>query len=120
MKIEEEKDVTLFLVRNGITPSLTGYDYISKALEYIIDNDLRVRGNLSSTILPYLSEEFGKSPQSIERVIRHSINCAYETGSLSHPILIGCRKEKPTVVSFLSLVKFILNTEYRIPEGGNS
>lgn len=78
----ESKDIkiTRFIHYMGIPANLSGYEYIRSSLLLAID-DISILSPITLKLYPYLAKKYNKTPQSIERSIRHAIKVSWERGN---------------------------------------
>ena len=72
--------VTRFLHYLGIPAHLCGYEYIRTSLLLAI-NDISILSPITLKLYPYLGMKYNKSPQSVERSIRHAIKVSWGRGN---------------------------------------
>lgn len=72
--------ITQLLHCMGIPAHLNGYKYIRSALKSAI-SDISSLYPITQRLYPQLGEEYNKTPQSIERSIRHAIKVSWERGN---------------------------------------
>lgn len=79
---EDNIDIKLsrFLHYLGIPAHLNGYEYIRSSLKLAID-DISVISPITQKLYPQLAYEYNKSPESVERSIRHAIKVSWERGN---------------------------------------
>lgn len=79
---EESIDVkiTHFLHSMGIPAHLNGYNYIRSSLKIAI-NDISALDPITKKLYPMIGKKYDKSPQCIERSIRHAIKVSWERGN---------------------------------------
>ncbi len=79
---EDNFDIRLskFLHYLGIPAHLNGYSYIRSALKLAID-DISVISPITQKLYPQLACEYGKSPECVERSMRHAIKVSWERGN---------------------------------------
>ncbi len=75
-----EVKITRFLHYMGVPAHLNGYTYIRSSLKRAID-DLGSVIPITRKLYPALAEEYHKSPECIERSIRHAIKVSWERGN---------------------------------------
>lgn len=114
-QVVEEKDdslevkITRFLHYMGVPAHLNGYMYIRSSLKRAIA-DLGSVIPITRKLYPDLAEEYNKSPECIERSIRHAIKVSWERGNkkIIHDIFgysadttyLGC----PTNSEYIAMV----------------
>ncbi len=110
---EEEESleikITRFLHYMGVPAHLNGYTYIRASLRRAID-DLGSVIPITRKLYPALAEEYNKTPECIERSIRHAIKVSWERGNkkIIHDIFgysadttyLGC----PTNSEYIAMV----------------
>ncbi len=104
-----EVKITRFLHYMGVPAHLNGYAYIRASLRRAID-DLGSVIPITRKLYPALAEEYHKSPECIERSIRHAIKVSWERGNkkIIHDIFgysadttyLGC----PTNSEYIAMV----------------
>ncbi len=104
-----EIKITKFLHYMGIPAHLNGYTYIRASLKRAID-DLGSVIPITRKLYPALAEEYNKTPECIERSIRHAIKVSWERGNkkIIHDIFgysadttyLGC----PTNSEYIAMV----------------
>lgn len=72
--------ITHFLHCMGVPAHLNGYNYIRSSLELAI-NDITMLNPITQKLYPIVAKKYNKSPQCIERSIRHAIKVSWERGN---------------------------------------
>lgn len=82
MHTEDSTEVKIshFLHCMGIPAHLNGYNYIRSSLKLAI-NDISTLDPITKKLYPMIGKEYNKSPQCIERSIRHAIKVSWERGN---------------------------------------
>lgn len=75
-----EVRISRFLHYMGVPAHLNGYKYIRSALKQGVD-DLGSIIPITRKLYPALAKEYNKSPECIERAIRHAIKVSWERGN---------------------------------------
>ena len=72
--------ITRFLHCMGIPAHLNGYNYIRFSLKLVID-DINILNPITKRLYPTIAKKYDKSPQCIERSIRHAIKVSWSRGN---------------------------------------
>lgn len=72
--------ITHFLHCMGVPAHLNGYNYIRSSLKLAID-DITTLDPITRKLYPMIAKKYNKSPQSIERSIRHAIKVSWDRGN---------------------------------------
>ncbi len=72
--------ITSFLHSMGVPAHLNGYSYIRSSLKLAI-GDISMLSPITQKLYPCLAHEYNKTPQSIERSIRHAIKVSWDRGN---------------------------------------
>ena len=72
--------ITRFLHCMGVPAHLNGYNYIRSSLELAID-DISTLSPITQKLYPAVAKKYNKSPQCIERSIRHAIKVSWARGN---------------------------------------
>lgn len=72
--------ITHFLHSMGVPAHLNGYNYIRSSLKLAID-DITTLDPITRKLYPMVAEKYNKSPQCIERSIRHAIKVSWDRGN---------------------------------------
>lgn len=71
-------DMHKLLLDIGINPGLKGYEYITVALQKIIDDPSYLKG-ITYRLYPEVASQLGTTSCAIERGIRHAIQHAFDS-----------------------------------------
>ncbi len=107
-ELEKKKKILDYLIAIGISPKLTGFEYLRLAIKLVI-KDKSYLSNITKKLYPEISTIMFASPASIERSIRHSVEVACNTkGLLGLNELFGCviykGDRKPTNSEIIALI----------------
>ncbi len=107
-ELELNKKILDYLIAIGISPKLTGFEYLRLAIKLVI-KDKSYLSNITKKLYPEISTIMFASPASIERSIRHSVEVACNTkGLLGLNELFGCviykGDRKPTNSEIIALI----------------
>lgn len=69
---ELEQHISEKLIEMGILPHLKGYRFLIQAI-LICYEDLEILGMVTKKLYPTIADNFGTTPTSVERTIRHAI-----------------------------------------------
>lgn len=72
--------ITHFLHCMGIPAHLNGYNYLRSSLKIAV-NDISALDPITKKLYPMIAEKYNKSPQCVERSIRHAIKVSWERGN---------------------------------------
>lgn len=72
--------ITHFLHCMGVPAHLNGYNYIRSSLKFAI-NDITTLDPITRKLYPMVAKKYNKSPQCIERSIRHAIKVSWSRGN---------------------------------------
>ncbi len=72
--------ITHFLHCMGVPAHLNGYNYIRSSLKFAI-NDISTLDPITRKLYPMVAQKYNKSPQCIERSIRHAIKVSWTRGN---------------------------------------
>ncbi len=72
--------ITRFLHCMGVPAHLNGYNYIRFSLKLVID-DITILNPITKRLYPTVAEKYDKSPQCVERSIRHAIKVSWPRGN---------------------------------------
>ena len=72
--------ITHFLHCMGVPAHLNGYNYIRSSLKFAID-DITTLDPITRKLYPMVAKKYNKSPQCIERSIRHAIKVSWSRGN---------------------------------------
>lgn len=99
-------NINEFLLSLGIRPHIKGFRY----LKYIFENDLNCDNDITTVLYPTIAKAFNTTPSRVERAIRHAIETALYSSSMSnlYAQLFGQFGEKPTNHQFLVGCKLYL------------
>ena len=74
-----ERKIRVLLKFLAIPGSLSGYDYLIKAIETVYDNPTAM-SKVTQILYPNIAKEFNTTPCRVERAIRHAIENSYCKG----------------------------------------
>jgi len=109
-----EKKVSEILKEIGIPASITGYEYIKRAVMISLENP-KVVQRITKELYPRLAKEFGTPWYCAERCMRHAIEIAIQRGNMEKIDEIfgytySSEKGKPTNAQFIAgIVEYIQN-----------
>ena len=91
----------------GVPPHISGYRYIIKAIEFLLDNDGTV--SMTKELYPAVAKEFKTTSSRVERAIRHAVEVGMDRAdvdSVYHIMgnIISFDRGKPTNSEFLYVV----------------
>ena len=114
-KNEVERMVTITLIRIGIKCDLVGFSYLTKAIEYVIE-DGKLAYNLKSLYAKVANDFSVKNPIRVEANIQNAITFTYNTkGFESFNQLFGMEVvspiHKPSTAEFIMLVAEYYNLQ---------
>lgn len=72
-----ENKVTGLMLKAGLMPHVSGFQYIREAVIQSITTDSKVFGPITKTIYPEVANKFDTTPQKVERSIRSAIESAW-------------------------------------------
>lgn len=114
---EIERKVSSLLRDMGFKTNLKGYYYIPKAVSIICKSTIPCDVSMTKTVYPMVSKAFGTTNSRVERAMRHSLECAFETGEKElidkvFSCSVSPLKGKPTNSEFLfRLAEYISEEE---------
>lgn len=115
-----KQKITRILVSFGISPRMKGYHYIRSALinEFFDRSCLK---NITKELYPKIANEYGTSPQNVERDIRYAIDTAWKNrNSISYDFIsldkINSLESKPTNFEFIAFISDILRIAAEPPD----
>ena len=97
----------------GIPVKLSGYRYISTAIEMVIQDETFL-DSVTKLLYPEVAKQHHSTPQRVEKAIRHAIEVAWTTNkdNLSLPDFKQCvcvGKKRPTNSEFIAVISKQLN-----------
>lgn len=100
--------ITHIIQRLGLPVGSKGYKFVRYAIELVL-NDATILENMTKVLYPAVAEQFGSTPQRVERNIRHAIEVAWNKGDLSFieklfGYTVDADRGKPTNSAFLAAV----------------
>lgn len=104
-----EDKVNTLLLGWGFKITLKGFEYLQKAIIYIIENNLSDEINMNSFVYPLIAEMCGTTPLRVEKSIKISLNKAFKV----NPQLYNIISENYSVTK-LNDTDFILYTAKQI------
>ena len=113
-----ESEITSILHDIGIPAHIKGYMYLRSAiLKTYIDSDYI--GQITKVLYPSVAKEFQTTPSRVERAIRHSIEVAWNRGSIDviddiFGYTISSSKAKPTNSEFIAMISDKLRLEHKL------
>ena len=100
----------------GIPNHLVGYNYLQTAISLAVSNPV-LRYSMTGELYPAVALRYGTRPQSVERNIRHAIECGWDRcdeetrvryfGGTVHP-----ERSKPTNSEFIARVSRLIRRQY--------
>ena len=117
-----EHDVSTIIKRIGIPCSILGYEYIIKAVMYIVEckrEDEARRISITKEVYPHVSKICNTTNCRVERCIRHAIELAMGRGDMNviediFGYSYDSVKGKPTNKEFLYSMVDFLNTYFGV------
>lgn len=114
MSCEMETAVINNLHKLGIPTSLDGYRYLKTVVRLLIEGKITSNFCVTKELYPEVAKLHQKTPQQVERAIRHAIEVGYDRGDLklwetifSHSV--SYKKGKPTNSEFIAtFVEYIV------------
>lgn len=106
--VDVHDEVRLLLIRLGVLPVLTGYDYLMLAILLSIANRDYLR-HVTTKMYPTIAKKFGVEPSVVERNIRHAINVTATRGKLKYlndylGVEAFSDRDRPTNAEFISVI----------------
>lgn len=81
----DEENLNLNIIRLlkkvGIPPHLSGYEYLEEAIKLCYKDNTYLKG-VTSRLYPEIARKFNTTKSRVERAIRHSVEYAFENGSM--------------------------------------
>lgn len=115
MSCEIETTVISNLHQLGIPANLDGYRYLKTVVKLLIEGKITSNFCVTKELYPEVAKLHKKTPQQVERAIRHAIEIGYDRGDLKlwETIFgnsISCkRRDKPTNSEFIAtFVEYIV------------
>ena len=100
----------------GIPNHLLGYNYLQTAIFLVVENPLLLY-NVTGELYPAIASHYGSRAQSVERNIRHAIECGWDRcdmetrqqyfGGTVHPM-----RSKPTNTEFIARISRLIRRQY--------
>ena len=115
---EDKERIYLELILMGFKPNTAGMQRVADALELCTENPMLL-GDLKHRLYPAIAVRHGETVQSVERIIRYTIERVWLSGELDalqerFGYTIQADKGKPTNRAFLAQM-----TEWLILHGGS-
>lgn len=113
-----ESEITSILHDIGIPAHIKGYTYLRSAiLKTYLDSEYI--GQITKVLYPSVAKEFQTTPSRVERAIRHSIEVAWNRGSIDviddiFGYTISSSKAKPTNSEFIAMISDKLRLEHKL------
>lgn len=79
-KVDDENTISSVLREIGIPAHLTGYPYIHRAIEMVIQDSTLIH-NITKVLYAEIAKEFNTTPSRVERAIRHAVEVSWERGN---------------------------------------
>lgn len=105
---EINRSVSEVLHTLGVPAHVKGYDYISSAVNLVIESPMRL--SVTKEIYPRVAAQFHDKPQNIERCMRSAIETVWDRGDID--VLydffgdnnVNCDRGKTTNAEFIYLI----------------
>ena len=105
---DTELEVTNMLHEIGIPAHIKGYQYLRSAILYCIESP-EILESITKGLYPMVAKLYNTTPSRVERAIRHSIEVAWDRGSVDvltkyFGYTINNNKGKPTNSEFIAML----------------
>ena len=113
--INKDIFVTEMLHELGVPAHIKGYKYLRSAILYV-NEDPNILEAITKMLYPIVAKTYDTTPSRVERAIRHSIEVAWERGSVDilnkyFGYTINSKRGKPTNSEFIALLADKLRIE---------
>lgn len=103
----EEKVVTNYLIKLGMSTSILGFKYSRQAVILVLNGEQEKRLYITKKLYPDIAKKFNTTSSRVERAIRHAVRTVYEKNrdsELMEEMMLTTRKCCPTNSEFLAFI----------------
>lgn len=109
-------DIQNTLINLGTSPSLIGFDYLTRAIALAYENS-EYKYQITKRLYPEVARLENTTPSRVERALRHAIETTWERGNLevltaTFGYTVHASKGKPTNSEFVSMIVLRLEQKH--------